>query len=81
MSFRDREPNDCFRRFFSGSNSTNSDIIKEFIDSVGREIKRMFEQQQFQDIRSKAPKELVREYETLKGDKVREIGPIVYVIL
>jgi hypothetical protein len=41
----------------------------------------MFEQQQFQDIRSKAPKELVREYETLKGDKVREIGPIVYVIL
>jgi HSP20 family protein len=79
LSFRDREPNDWFRRFFSGSNSTNSDIIKEFIDSVGREIKRMFEQQQqFQDIQSKAPKELVREYKTLKGDKVREIGPIVY---
>jgi HSP20 family protein len=78
LSFRDREPNDWFRRFFSGSNSTNSDIIKEFIDSVGREMKRMFEQQQFQDIQSKAPKELVREYETLKGDKVREIGPIVY---
>jgi HSP20 family protein len=67
-----------FRRLFSSSNRTNSDIIKEFIDSVGREMKRMFEQQQFQDIQSKAPKELVREYETLKGDKVREIGPIVY---
>jgi HSP20 family protein len=67
-----------FRRLFSSSNRTNSDTIKEFIDSVGREMKRMFEQQQFQDIQSKAPKELVREYETLKGDKVREIGPIVY---
>ena len=79
MSFRDREPDDWFRRFFgSSSNSTNSDILREFIDSVGREMKRMFEQQQFQDIQSKAPKELVREYETPKGDKVREIGPIVY---
>ena len=79
MSFRDREPDDWFRRFFSSSsNSANSDILREFIDSIGREMKRMFEQQQFQDIQSKAPKELVREYETPKGDMVREIGPIVY---
>jgi HSP20 family protein len=80
LSFRDREePDDWFRRFFgSSNNSTNSDILREFIDSVGREMKRMFEQQQFQDIQSKAPKELVREYETPKGDTVREIGPIVY---
>lgn len=78
MSFRDKEPDDWFRRFFSSNNSTNSDIIREFIDSVRRELNRMFEQQPFQDIQSKAPKELVREYETPKGDKVREIGPIVY---
>ena len=78
MSFRDREPDDWFRRFFGSSNSTNSDILREFIDSVGGEMKRMFEQQQFQDIQSKAPKELIREYETPKGDTVREIGPIVY---
>jgi HSP20 family protein len=69
LSFRDREPDDWFRRFFSSSNGTNSDILREFIDSVGREMKRMFEQQQFRGIQSKAPKELVREYETPKGEK------------
>jgi HSP20 family protein len=43
-------------------------------------MKRMFEQQQFQGIQSKAPKELVREYETAKGDKVREIGPLIFIL-
>jgi HSP20 family protein len=45
-------------------------------DDVQREMQRMFDQ--FADIQSGAPKELVREYETKEGDKVREIGPIVY---
>ena len=35
-------------------------------------------QEQVRDIQTKAPKELVREYETSDGAKVREIGPIVY---
>ena len=42
-----------------------------------REMERMFEEQ-FKDIQTKAPKELVREYQTPEGNKVREIGPIVY---
>jgi HSP20 family protein len=32
----------------------------------------------FNDISTNAPKELVREYETQEGVKVREVGPIVY---
>jgi HSP20 family protein len=40
------------------------------------EMSRMFNT--FNDISSNAPKELVREYQTPEGGKVREIGPIVY---
>ena len=40
-------------------------------------MERMFEEQ-FKDIESQAPKELVREYQTPQGGKVREVGPIVY---
>src|SRR3954453_11673520 len=32
----------------------------------------------FNDLSTNAPKELVREYETPEGGKVREVGPIVY---
>jgi HSP20 family protein len=32
----------------------------------------------FRDIQTKAPKDLVREYETKEGDKVKEYGPFVY---
>jgi HSP20 family protein len=42
-----------------------------------REVERMFEHQ-FKDIETKAPKDLVREYETPEGGKVREMGPFVY---
>jgi HSP20 family protein len=38
----------------------------------------MFKQQQSREIQSKTLKELVREYETSEGGKVREIGPLVY---
>ena len=41
------------------------------------EMEREFEQQ-FKDIESKAPKDLVKEYETSTGGKVREYGPFVY---
>ena len=42
-------------------------------------MERMFDEQ-FKDIllQTETPKELVREYVTPKGDKVRKIGPIVY---
>ena len=42
-----------------------------------REMERGFEES-FKDIETKAPKDPIREYETPEGDKVREVGPIVY---
>src|SRR4029453_5409032 len=47
------------------------------IDEMRREMERLFENQ-FKDIQAKAPKDLIREYETPEGAKVREIGPFVY---
>ncbi|MER5174766.1 MAG: archaeal heat shock protein Hsp20 [Candidatus Nitrosocosmicus sp.] len=83
MSIRDIDPYDWFKRFFgSGSRgsmrggfSDRRDIFREFED-MQEEMSRMFNQ--FNDISSNPPKELVREYQTPEGDKVREIGPIVY---
>jgi HSP20 family protein len=46
-------------------------------DQMRRQMEKMFEEQ-LEDMQAKAPKELVREYETPEGGKVREIGPIVY---
>jgi HSP20 family protein len=34
--------------------------------------------EQFKDIESRIPKNLVKEYETPEGEKVREFGPVVY---
>src|SRR5574340_856690 len=46
------------------------------MDDMQKEMERMF-QEHFKKF-PKAPKELVREYETPEGGKVREVGPIVY---
>ena len=56
----------------------NDDSLFAGFDQMRRQIERMFEEQQLEDVQAKAPKELVREYETPEGGKVREIGPIVY---
>ena len=63
MSFWGIEPDDWFRRFFGsgGGGWRGGDIFREFED-MRREMERMFEEQ-FRDIQSTAPKELVREYE------------------
>ena len=42
-----------------------------------REMERGYEDI-FKDIETKAPKDLVREYETPGGGKVKEFGPFVY---
>ena len=91
MSFFNTNPYDFFRRFLSSSRGnieraegggarqgdwTRRDFFREFED-MQREMERMFEAQ-LGDIQSKAPKELVREYQTPDGEKVREVGPIVY---
>ena len=77
MSFWDIEPADWFsrggRRLFGGR---RGDIFGQF-DEMRREIERIFEEQ-FKDIQTRAPKELIREYETPEGGKVKEMGPFVY---
>ena len=88
LSFWGIEPEDWFRRFFSSSSrmpSPSSSIgrggwfgdMPRQLDEMRREMQRMFEEQ-FKDIQSNIPKELVREYETPQGGKVREVGPLVY---
>jgi HSP20 family protein len=47
------------------------------LDEMRSEMERIF-YEQFEDIQTKAPKDLIREYETPGGVKVREIGPLVY---
>jgi HSP20 family protein len=59
----------------SGWSLLDRDFFRYFED-MEKEMERMFNQ--FNDISANAPKELVREYETSDGDKVREVGPIVY---
>ncbi len=75
----DRE--NLFKRFFDRSNMLRKtgffdlDPFRMF-EEMHEEMERMLSQ--FEAIPKNAPKELVREYQTPEGDKVREIGPIVY---
>jgi HSP20 family protein len=86
MSFWGIEPEDWFRRFFGSSSSRMPSSIgrggwfgdmPRQLDEMRREMQRMFEEQ-FRDIETKVPKELLREYQTAEGGKVREVGPLVY---
>jgi HSP20 family protein len=77
---RDIEPFDWYRRFFSGMGGRRGfggggffdDMFRGF-DQMRREMEREFE-----DIEKRIPKDLVREYTTPEGGKVREAGPFVY---
>jgi HSP20 family protein len=72
-------PVDLFNRFFGfGRRGGLFDINNMFsgFDDMHREINRMFNV--FNDLSTNAPKELVREYQTADGGKVREVGPFVY---
>jgi HSP20 family protein len=75
MSFWDIEPSDWFKKYFQ-SRSGFDDMFKSFEDMRNR-MEREFEQE-FKQFESKAPKDLVKEYETSEGAKVREYGPFVY---
>ena len=84
MSNKDIIPSDWISRFFEtglgkgrgrGLGLFNRDAFSDF-DDIHKEMNRMFDV--FNDISNNAPKELVREYETKEGGKVREVGPIVY---
>ena len=76
-------PDDWFDRFFGnfpfgkrGRRSYFDDMFGGF-DRMRKEMEREFEES-FKDLETKTPKELIREYETPEGGKVREIGPFVY---
>jgi len=82
---RDITPSDWINRFFNTgfgrSRGRGRDLLdtRELFadfDDIHEEMNRMFDV--FNDISNNAPKELVREYETKEGGKVREVGPIVY---
>ena len=87
MSIWDIDPEDWFRRFFGstsrlpssrrrGGGWFGSDMPRQF-EEMRREMERMFEEQ-FKDLQTRAPTELIREYTTPEGGKVREMGPFVY---
>ena len=71
MGSDDIEPSDWPRRFF-GRRGFFDDMFRGF-DEMRREMEREFE-----DMEKRIPKDLVREYATPEGGKVREVGPMVY---
>ena len=85
MSFpNDIDPYNFFRQFFGGGGRrrgerrgwTFDDMFREF-DEMRKDMSKMFSEQ-FKNIEDKVPKDLIKEYETSEGGKVREVGPIVY---
>ena len=74
-------PIDLFNRFFGLGRRTSrglfdkNDMFRGF-DDMHREMNRMFDV--FNDLSTNAPKDLIREYQTEDGGKVREVGPVVY---
>jgi HSP20 family protein len=82
---RDIEPFNWFNRFFGSGRRSGiggegffgfPDVFRGF-DEMRRQMERGFEDT-FKNIEAKAPTDLVREYETSTGGKVREYGPFVY---
>ncbi len=73
MSSDDIEPFDWSRRFFGlGRRGLFDDMFRGF-DEIRQEMEREFE-----DMEKRIPKDLVREYTTGEGGKVREVAPLVY---
>ena len=85
MSFpNDIDPYNFLRQFFGSSIRRKGrnfgwnfdDMFKEF-DEMRNEMNREFSEQ-LKNFENSVPKDLVKEYETPEGRKVREVGPIVY---
>jgi HSP20 family protein len=70
------EPFDWFNRFFGNRPGRRNSLFEGF-DEMRREMEREFDEN-LRDIENKVPKDLIREYVTEDGAKVREIGPLVY---
>ena len=85
----DNNDNDWYNRFFDFGNGMRRtrrmldwphslfgmDPFREF-DEMERDMDSIFGR--IEDIQTNAPQELVREYQTSDGAKVREVGPLVY---
>lgn len=83
MSFWNSDHDELFKKFFGKDRGTRwprhnyfEDMLRDY-DDFRKGMEKMF-QEEFKGIEIKAPKELVREYTTPEGAKVREVGPIVY---
>jgi HSP20 family protein len=80
MGNKDINPYDWYKRLFSGQSPFGSwnfnDLFREF-DEMRNQMERTFSEP-FKNIENRVPKDLVKEYETPEGGKVREVGPIVY---
>ncbi|HET8792707.1 MAG TPA: archaeal heat shock protein Hsp20 [Nitrososphaeraceae archaeon] len=86
MSYPDDiEPYNFFKQLFGGRGGRRggffgnsgrgwnfNDIFREF-DEMNRSFT-----EQFKNIEDRVPKNLIKEYNTPEGGKVREVGPIVY---
>ena len=59
----------------AADHSDTTNMLSGF-DNMHKEMDRLFNI--FNDLSKSAPKELIREYETSEGGKIREVGPIVY---
>jgi HSP20 family protein len=69
--------NRLFRDIDPFSRDWFNDMPRQF-ERMRRGMERMF-QEQFVDIdETKIPKELIKEYQTSEGTKVRQVGPLVY---
>jgi len=73
MSSDDIEPYDWYKRFLGRGRWGFLEDVFRGSDQMRREMEREFE-----DIEKTVPKDLVREYDTPQGGKVREVGPLVY---
>ena len=71
------EPFDWFNRFFGNRPFGRRNSLFEGFDEMRREMEREFEEN-LREIENKVPKDLIKEYVTEDGAKVREIGPLVY---
>ena len=71
------EPSDWFNRFFGANWPFRRSNPFEGFEEMRRDMEREFEEN-FRDIEDKVPKDLIKEYVTEDGAKVREIGPLVY---
>ena len=73
MTSDDIEPFDWSKRFFGlGRRGFFEDMFRGF-DRMKQEMEREFE-----EMEKRIPKDLIREYTTPEGGKVREVGPMVY---